>query len=58
VGYVAGKSVEEKKIELVEKYRVETLEPLLKEAMSTEKAVFFVDAVQASPSSIFNVSSA
>lgn len=44
VGYVPGKSVEEKKIEEVKKYRVETLEPLLKEAMSGEKAVFFVDA--------------
>jgi transposase len=44
VGYVPGKSVEEKKIELVEKYRVETLEPLLNEAISGEKAVFFVDA--------------
>ena len=44
VGYVPGKSVEEKKIEEVKKYRAETLEPLLKEAMSGEKAVFFVDA--------------
>jgi hypothetical protein len=40
VGYVPGKSLEEKKIEEVKKYRVETLEPLLKEAMSGEKAEF------------------
>ncbi|MHC5863246.1 IS630 family transposase [Nostoc sp.] len=44
VGYVPGKSVELGKIESVEKYRVETLEPLLQEAMNGEKAVFFVDA--------------
>ena len=44
VGYVPGKSVEEGKIESVEKYRVEKLEPLLKQAISGEKAVFFVDA--------------
>ena len=44
VGYVPGKSVELEKIESVEKYRVEKLEPLLQEAMSGEKAVFFVDA--------------
>jgi transposase len=44
VGYVPGKSVEEGKIEEVEKYRVEKLEPLLEEAVSGEKAVFFVDA--------------
>jgi transposase len=44
VGYVPGKSVEEKKIEEVKKYKVETLEPLLEEAIIGEKAVFFVDA--------------
>jgi len=44
VGYVPGKSVELGKIEEVEKYRVEKLEPLLKEAIKGEKAVFFVDA--------------
>jgi transposase len=44
VGYVPGKSVEEKKIEEVKKYKVETLEPLLEEAIRGEKAVFFVDA--------------
>jgi transposase len=44
VGYVPGKSVEEGKIEEVEKYRVEKLEPLLEEAIRGDKAVFFVDA--------------
>lgn len=44
VGYVPGKSVEEGKIEEVEKYRVEKLEPLLEEAIMGDKAVFFVDA--------------
>lgn len=44
VGYVPGKSVEEEKIKEVEKYKTEKLEPLLKEAISGEKAVFFVDA--------------
>lgn len=44
VGYVPGKSVEEKKIKEVEKYKTEKLGPLLKEAISGEKAVFFVDA--------------
>jgi len=44
VGYVPGKSVEPGKIEAVQKYRVEKLEPLLQEAMAGEKAVFFVDA--------------
>jgi transposase len=39
-----GLSVEEDKIQEVEKYRLEKLEPLLKEAVSGEKAVFFVDA--------------
>ena len=39
-----GKSVEEGKIEEVEKYRVEKLEPLLEEAIRGDKAVFFVDA--------------
>jgi transposase len=43
-GVRAGKSVEKEKIEEVEKYRVEKLEPLLKQAISGEKAVFFVDA--------------
>ena len=44
VGYVPGKSVEKEKIEEVETYRLEKLEPLLKQALSGEKAVFFVDA--------------
>ena len=44
VGYVPGKSVEKEKIEEVEKYRLEKLEPLLEQAISGEKAVFFVDA--------------
>jgi transposase len=44
VGYVPGKSAEEEKIIEQEKYRVEKLEPLLKEALAGEKAVFFVDA--------------
>ena len=44
MGYVPGKSVEKEKIESVEKYRLEKLEPLLKQAISGEKAVFFVDA--------------
>jgi len=44
VGYVPGKSVEEEKIKEVEKYRLETLEPLLEEALLGNKAVFFVDA--------------
>lgn len=43
VGYVPGKSVEGEKIESVEKYRVEKLEPLLKQAVSGEKAVFAVE---------------
>jgi hypothetical protein len=37
-------SVEEEKIIEQEKYRVEKLEPLLKEALAGETAVFFVDA--------------
>jgi transposase len=44
VGYVPGKSVEPEKINEVETYRQEKLEPLLEEAMSGEKAVFFGDA--------------
>lgn len=44
VGYVPGKSVEKEKIEEVETYRLEELEPLLKQAISGKKAVFFVDA--------------
>ena len=44
VGYVPGKSIELEKVKAVENYQVETLEPLLKEAVAGEKAVFFVDA--------------
>ena len=44
VGYVPGKSVEEEKIKEVEKYRLDTLEPLLEEAILGNKAVFFVEA--------------
>jgi transposase len=44
VGHVPGKSVEESKIIEQEQYRTEKLEPLLKEALAGEKAVFFVDA--------------
>lgn len=44
VGHVPGKSVEESKIIEQEQYRAEKLEPLLKEALAGEKAVFFVDA--------------
>lgn len=44
VGYVPGKSMEPEKIEEVKRYRLEKLEPLLKEAINGEKAVFFVDA--------------
>jgi len=44
VGYVPGKSVEKEKIKEVEKYRFETLEPLLEKALDGKQAVFFVDA--------------
>ncbi len=44
VGYVPGKSVESEKIIEQEKYRLEKLEPLLKEALDGKTAVFFVDA--------------
>jgi transposase len=44
VGYVPGKSVEETKIEEVEKYREEKLEPLIEKAINGEIALFFVDA--------------
>jgi transposase len=44
VGHVPGKSADKEKIIEQEQYRVETLEPLLKEALAGEKAVFFVDA--------------
>jgi transposase len=44
VGFVPGKALEEKKIVEQETYREQKLEPLLKEALSGEKAVFFVDA--------------
>jgi transposase len=44
VGYVPGKLIEEEKIIEQEKYKLEKLEPLLKEALAGEKAVFFVDA--------------
>ena len=44
MGYVPGKSVEKEKIEEVEKYRLEKLEPLLEQAINGDKAVFFVDA--------------
>lgn len=42
VGYVPGKSVEEEKMEEIEKYRLEKLEPLLTQAISGEKAVFLL----------------
>ena len=44
IGYVPGKSIEPPKIEEVNKYRKERLEPLLEEALAGNKAVFFVDA--------------
>lgn len=44
VGYVPGKSIELPRIEEVNKYREEKLEPLLEEALSGKRAVFFVDA--------------
>ena len=44
VGYVPGKSMEIERIAEVAIYRKEKLEPLLKEAINGEKAVFFVDA--------------
>lgn len=44
VGYVPGKCIEAEKIEAVEQYRTEELEPLLKEAVDGKKAVFFGDA--------------
>ncbi len=44
VGFIPGKTVEEKKIAEQETYREEQLEPLLKLASALEKAVFFVDA--------------
>ena len=44
VGYVPGKSIELPKLEEVNKYREEKLEPLLEEALAGNKAVFFVDA--------------
>ncbi|BDA69336.1 hypothetical protein CAL7716_035020 [Calothrix sp. PCC 7716] len=44
VGHVPGKSGDKNKIIEQEKYRVEELEPLLKEACSGNKAVFFLDA--------------
>jgi len=44
VGYVPGKSVEAGKVEAVEQYQIEKLEPLLQEAVAGKKAVFFVDA--------------
>jgi len=44
VGYVPGKAVESEKMEAIETYRKEMLEPLLEEAIRGERAVFFVDA--------------
>ena len=44
IGYVPGKSMETERIAEVAIYRKEKLEPLLQEAISGEKAVFFVDA--------------
>lgn len=44
VGYVPGKSIELPKLEEVNKYREERLEPLLEEALAGNKAVFFIDA--------------
>lgn len=44
VGHVPGKSGDEDKIAEQEKYRVEKLEPLLQEACSGKRAVFFIDA--------------
>ena len=46
VGYVPGKSMEAERIAEVAIYRKDKLEPLLKEAINGEKAVFFVDAAE------------
>ena len=44
VGFIPGKGSDSKKIEEQEQFRRQQLEPLLKEAQSGTKAVFFVDA--------------
>jgi transposase len=46
IGQVPGKSMEPARIAEVEVYRKDRLEPLLQEAISGEKAVFFVDAAE------------
>lgn len=44
VGFIPGKGSEPEKIEEQEKFRQQRLEPLLKEAKESRRAVFFVDA--------------
>lgn len=44
VGFVPGKAADSSKIAEIAHYRTERLEPLLDEALSGKKAVFFVDA--------------
>lgn len=44
VGFIPGKSANADKIEEQETFRQQTLEPLLEEAKSGDRAVFFVDA--------------
>lgn len=44
VGFIPGKGSDPEKIEEQEHFRVQQLEPLLKEAKAGRKAVFFVDA--------------
>jgi transposase len=44
IGYLPGKAANEEKIKEQEQFRIEQLEPLLKEAKEEKRAVYFVEA--------------